>query len=99
MTIYERQLTPVERAIARAGEQGVQAYRVSGRAFAVPSTSTPGIAWAVRFQGDGHYTCNCPGGENGATCKHIGAVLLLLGEEADRRRPRPAGASHLARVG
>ncbi len=86
MTNIESRLTPIERAIARAGEQNIHAYRLAGKTFAVPSTSTPGVAWVVRFGGDGHYTCNCPGGEKGAMCKHVGSVMLLISEEADRSR-------------
>ena len=48
--------------------------------YVAPSATTPGIAHEIVCRGADVYdvTCSCPSGANRGSCKHIGAVLLLI---------------------
>jgi len=53
--------------------------------FAVPSRTTPGAVWHVRYQGPALFWCGCPPFQRTQTCKHCAAVALAV--EVEARRP------------
>jgi hypothetical protein len=70
------------RSQLRALTQGVRVYTIEpGIRYVVPSGSNDGSAYEIRVQGD-DIVCNCPAGQHGRVCKHMGAVQLFLQAEA-----------------
>lgn len=77
----------LEKAKVRAIEQGVRVYRLGDGRYAIPAGSKPGWAYEV-VADEEEALCNCPAGENGRACKHVGAVLALKEAEARMEEAR-----------
>ncbi len=68
----------------RATKEGVQVLELTpGLLYACPAKSNPGYAYTLQLRGpDCLPVCNCKGFTNYGCCKHLGAVLLRLENEA-----------------
>jgi hypothetical protein len=72
----------IARSQLRALTQGVRVFVLEpGYRYCVPSCSTDGTAYEVRVHEDDDISCNCPAGQHGRACKHIGAVILYIDAE------------------
>lgn len=81
-----QKLSPEEqlaRAKMRALAQGVRVWALETYRYAVPSSSMDGTAYEVIVYGPEDISCNCPAGQNGRYCKHVGAVLVRREVEAE----------------
>ena len=70
----------------RALSEGIRVWKLEDSEtprYACPSATNPGIAHEIIVHGRDFYdvSCNCPSGYNRGSCKHIGAVLLLMEAE------------------
>jgi hypothetical protein len=74
MTREQLQARAADRAIA----EHVRPYRLSDGTYAVPSTTTDGIAYTVRVNVDGEPECTCLGYQYRQSCKHVEAVRAQL---------------------
>jgi hypothetical protein len=75
-------------AIRKAVAQGTasQVRRVRFGLYRVPSATEEGVAYTVRVDEQGNYSCNCPAGTAGRPCYHKAGVYIAKVEHASKGR-------------
>ncbi len=84
-------MSPEERALARAREQGVKLRRQpngDSNTFIASSVSRPGTLHTVTTDGERAIACDCIGWQHGHYCKHAAAVNAALELEKAKQQER-----------